>query len=412
MNWQSWIISSVVLAAAIPGIVFLRNFFRYQPLLRPPRCNRKIRPALPVEKVECDGCVPEISILIPARNEEQRLPGLLDSILSHPIQRSYEILIMDDQSEDGTASVIQQYHLKDPAIQKINGIPLPKGWCGKQWACWNLAQKAQGKWLLFIDADVRLSSGSIDKCVQSAELSQAALISGIPRQITGSFLERLCIPLIHFVLLSFLPIWRMRRSTHPSYAAGCGQWILVRSDAYHQSGGHREIAGSLHDGIQLPKTLRRSGFKTDLIDLTPHASCRMYQSSKEVWEGLMKNASEGLGSPGRIVPITLILFAGQIAPWILLLFWDSISLEWKPYSITALIFAIFPRLLASWRYRQGWTSAWFHPLGIAVFLTIQWVSLWRSWNGIQSTWRGRSYSQNALASNQTNQSKTKSGAII
>lgn len=410
MNWESWIIGAAFLASGIPGIVFLRNFFRYRSYIK---LNTKLASAASLTASSANiesgtTTLPVLSILIPARNEEKRLPGLLDSILKQTTRHNLEILVLDDQSEDRTSDIIKQYQKKDPRIHRLNGSPLPGGWCGKQWACWNLARKAHGRWLLFLDADVRVEPGSIEHWIQSAENSGVDLISGIPRQITGSILEKLCIPLIHFILLSFLPIWRMRRSNHPSYAAGCGQWMLARSEAYHQSGGHRSIAASLHDGIHLPKTLRKAGFKTDLMDLTSTVSCRMYQNAGEVWEGLMKNARDGMGAPSRILPITLILFAGQILPWILIMFiWNQISLEWRPYTLAALLFSILPRLLGAFKYQQSWLSAVLHPIGITLFLSIQWIALWRSCHGIHASWKGRTYPQGqyeVLATSKVNSS--------
>lgn len=394
MNWESWIIGGAFLASGIPGIVFLRNFFRYRSYFKENTKVSKERAGRTssLKDRNAKTANPVLSILIPARNEELRLPGLLESILAQKTSQDLEILILDDQSEDRTSEVIQQFQKKDSRIHRLAGSPLPRGWCGKQWACWSLARKAHGRWLLFLDADVRIEPGSIDHWIQSAENSGADLISGIPRQITGSILEKLCIPLIHFILLSFLPIWRMRRSNHPSYAAGCGQWMLVSAEAYHQSGGHRAMAASLHDGIHLPRTLRQAGFKTDLMDLTSTVSCRMYQNAVEVWEGLMKNAREGMGAPSRILPVTLLLFAGQILPWILIIFaWNQISLEWRPYTIAALAFSMLPRLLGAFKYQQSRLSAFLHPVGITLFLSIQWIALWRSWHGVHASWKGRTY---------------------
>ena len=144
--------------------------------------------------------------------------------------------------------------------------------------------------------------------------SRADLASGIPLQETGTLVEKLVIPLNHFVLLGFLPLARMRRSRHPAYAAGCGQFFLARRSAYEAAGGHAAIQASLHDGITLPRAFRAAGFRTDLCDLTEIATCRMYRTAGDVWRGLAKNATEGLASPGMILPATAILLGGQVLP--------------------------------------------------------------------------------------------------
>ena len=125
------------------------------------------------------------------------------------------------------------------------------------------------------------------------------LLSGFPHEETGSWLEKLLIPLIHFILLGFLPLGRMRLSKSPAFAAGCGQLFIAQRSAYESAGGHAAIRSSLHDGILLPRAFRRAGQTTDVFDATNLAECRMYRSAKEVWLGLLKNAGEGMASPVR-----------------------------------------------------------------------------------------------------------------
>ena len=149
--------------------------------------------------------------------------------------------------------------------------------------------------------------------------SGADLASGIPHQETVSLLEKLLIPLIHFILLGFLPIRRMRRSRLPSFAAGCGQLFIARAHAYHRCGGHAVIRDTLHDGLKLPRAFRVAGLKTDLFDATDLATCRMYRTAGEVWFGLAKNAGEALAAPAMIGPMTAVLLGGQVLPVILLL---------------------------------------------------------------------------------------------
>ena len=200
----------------------------------------------------------------------------------------------------------------------MRGQPLPAGWCGKQFACSLLARAARHPLLVFLDADVRLAPDGLARMAAFLEESKADLVSGIPLQETGTLVEKLVIPLNHFVLLGFLPLARMRRNRHPAYAAGCGQFFLARSNAYEAAGGHAAIRASLHDGITLPRAFRAAGFRTDLCDLTEIATCRMYRTAGDVWRGLAKNATEGLASPGLILPATAILLGGQVLPFVLL----------------------------------------------------------------------------------------------
>ena len=131
-------------------------------------------------------------------------------------------------------------------------------------------------------------------------------------------LEKLVIPLMHFILLGFLPIARMRRSSDPAFAAGCGQLFITRRDAYDRSGGHSAIRATLHDGLKLPRALSPGGPADRCLRRDRLAVCRMYRSAGEVWNGLAKNASEGLAAPRLIVPMTVILLGGHVFPSLLL----------------------------------------------------------------------------------------------
>jgi hypothetical protein len=227
------------------------------------------------------------------------------------------------------------------------------------------------------------------------EKRHVALASGVPRQEVGTFWERLLLPLIHFVLLGFLPISRMRRSTEPKDAAGCGQLFVAAADAYRACAGHAAIRGSLHDGIHLPRLFRTHGFRTDLFDATELASCRMYRSAREVLRGLAKNAVEGLGAPARIVPVTLLLVCGQVLPMLLLACADLADGE-AAMAGMAVACAFLPRLLAAIRFDQPWLSAVLHPFGIVVLLGIQWWALSRHLFRRPAEWRGRAYTPQAV----------------
>ena len=199
-------------------------------------------------------------------------------------RRRFEVVVLDDHSETPRPTSFRPWRERDPRVRFLQGQPLPAGWCGKQFACSILARAARHSLLVFLDADVRLAPDGLARITTYLEESRADLVSGIPRQETGTLVEKLVIPLIHFVLLGFLPLGQMRRYRHPAYAAGCGQFFLARRSAYEAAGGHSAIQASLHDGITLPRGFRAAGFRTDLCDMTEIATCRMYQTAGDVCE--------------------------------------------------------------------------------------------------------------------------------
>lgn len=437
MNYE--LIAIIALAlAAIPAVMFLWNL----PQLRAPApairsSRRESAPTPPgdwMERIhvrcyqpqdEGQSACPSLSVLIPARNEAANIRGALTSVLANR-DVEFEVIVLDDHSEDDTAAIVREFAACDSRVRLESAPPLPSGWCGKQHACHVLAKHATNPLLVFMDADVRLAPDALanmsafmtrNRVLQCggppplANMQQSArglvqsktgrypdtlafspaLASGVPRQVTGTFLEKLLIPLIHFVLLGFLPVWRMRRCTKPAYGAGCGQLFIARADAYHAMGGHSTIRNSLHDGLKLPRAFRRAGFHTDLFDATQVATCRMYHNAGEVVNGLTKNAHEGLASPAQIVPWTMLLSGGQVLPWILLA--ASPWLGWEVFrlALVGAALSLLPRALAAWRFQQSWLGAALHPVGVIVFLGIQWNAFLRSFNRRPQTWKGRSY---------------------
>lgn len=368
---------AAALCALLPALVFWRNLRLFAP---PPR------PA-------AGGPRPSISVLIPARNEEGAIGGAVEAALAST-GVDLEVVVLDDQSEDRTAEIVRGIAARDLRVRLETAPPLPAGWCGKQHACAILARHARNPLLLFVDADVRLAPSGLARAAAFLEASGADLVSGFPRQETVTFLERLLIPLMHFILLGFLPMARMRKSRHPAYGAGCGQLFLARASGYEKAGGHAAIRGSLHDGVALPRAFREAGLATDLFDGTDVASCRMYRNAVEVWRGLGKNAVEGLASPGKIIPVTALFVLGQVLPPVLLVLalLGALPLAAAAPAAAGTLAVYLPRLLAARRFRQPVDGALLQPLGILVFLAIQWTALGRKLLGRPAGWKGRTYS--------------------
>jgi hypothetical protein len=323
-----------------------------------------------------------VSVLIPARNEEANIGPAVAAVLANT-GVDFEVVVLDDGSTDRTAAILAG--IADPRLRVIKGMALPAGWSGKQHACANLARAARHDLLVFTDADVRLAPDALRRMAGFMAANDVGLASGFPRQVVQSWLEQLLLPLIHFLLLGYLPMALMRRRVTPGLGAGCGQLFIARRNAYERAGGHEAIRASLHDGITLPRAFRRAGIMTGLFDATAIASCRMYASAAEVWSGLSKNATEGMAKPGALPVWTVILAGGHVLPLLLVLFAPSVP------AMAALVLSLGLRLILAARFRQPEASALLHPAGILALLAVQWWSLGRSLLGRPATWRGRAY---------------------
>jgi hypothetical protein len=355
--------AAALFLAAGPLLLALANFRSFTP---PPRA------------ADC----PAVSVLIPARNEETTI----ETACAHALASTgvtVEVIVLDDHSTDRTRQILDR--IDDAHLRVATAPPLAPGWSGKQFACAHLATLASHDLMIFVDADVRLAPEAVSRMAGFMQRHEVGLASGFPRQIVGSWSELLLLPLIHFLLLGFLPMGMMRRSLSPAFGAGCGQLFVTRRIDYHRAGGHGAIRASLHDGIKLPRAFRTAGIATGLFDATEIATCRMYSNASSLWEGLTKNATEGMATPKALPVWTVILVGGQILPLFLLVLQPG----WL--SGAAVFGSIGLRLLLAWRLRQPVLSALLHPVGVAALLVVQWAALIRSARGIPATWRGRAY---------------------
>ncbi|NNJ24846.1 glycosyltransferase [Alienimonas chondri] len=377
LDWLAW---ACLACAALPAALTALNL----PAFRSPRRRG-------------NGAPPRVSLLIPARNEAGGIGECLHAALSSE-GVDLEVVVLDDHSTDGTAEIVAEAAREDGRVRLEQAPPLPAGWCGKQWACRTLAARADRsrELLCFIDADVRLAPHALRTLCDERARRNVGLLGGFPREACGTATEAAVIPLIHFVLLGFLPIAAARRLRGPAWAAGCGQLFLTTRDAYEAVGGHDAVKSSLHDGLTLPRAYRAAGQTTDVVDAADLAVCRMYHGASETFAGLAKNATEGVAAPGLIGFFTVVLGLGQAAPLPLLIAGALGAITLSNGSIAALLAAaglsFGTRAALALSYRQPWLGVALHPFGVAFFLAVQWYALGRKLLGKPAAWRGRSYS--------------------
>lgn len=336
---------------------------------------------------------PAVSVLIPARDEGSRIRETVSAVLAS-VGVDVEVLVLDDQSRDETATIMEELAAEDKRVRLLRGSQLPAGWCGKQFACHQLAQSASHNERVFIDADVTLVPDAIARCVRHRQETGVALLSGFPRQRVGTLGEALLVPLMYIVMLTYLPFLLMRRTSMTAASAGCGQLFATTRQAYATMGGHAAIKTSLHDGVMLPRAYRRAGLRTDVFDARDIASCRMYHGWQETLNGLLKNAHEGIAHPRLILPFTLLMTTGYVAPTLL-----AVREVFMPFSATslsvafgAMLISLMPRFVTAIRFDRAWLAVCLFPISVLIFLALQWTALVKHLLGARPKWRGRSYS--------------------
>jgi len=359
---------------AYSAVVFLLNLWYF-------RRRRALR--LPDE-------TERISVLIPARNEEASLPRCLDSLLAQSYP-DLEILVMDDDSTDGTRAVLERYtESYRGRIKAYYNKSLPPGWIGKCWVCSRLAQLAGGTWLAFIDADTVHHRDSLKQAYLEARRRDCSLLSYLPDMTMLSLGEKIGLPVITFAFFLLFPMAAIRWLRSRYAAMAVGTFLLVRRDTYERFGGHEGLKGDIVEDVAMARAVKALGERVELIDGTGLMHTRFYRNAREVWNGFSKSAFGAFGYSALPYLLTILFaYAVFLNPFLMLALHPVFSF-YNPFFNQALIILVL-RLLAALRTRQSPLTALLHPLTIVFALFFCLNSLWRIARGLPIVWKQRAY---------------------
>jgi chlorobactene glucosyltransferase len=235
-----------------------------------------------------------ISILIPARNEEQNILYLLEDIESQEY-KNYEVLVLDDGSIDATADMVSRFSENHPKCRLITGEHLPEGWLGKSWACHQLAQQAKGDYLCFLDADVRINGPLFQSALHQMYEWDLTLLSLFPRQEMKTLGEWLVVPFMHFFLLSLLPLGAVAAIKNPLIAAANGQFMCFDARRYRIYQWHERVKRRIAEDIEIMKEVKQEKLNGATLLENEFISCRMYRGFQDAVNGFRKNRLAGFG---------------------------------------------------------------------------------------------------------------------
>lgn len=332
---------------------------------------------------------PRVSLLIPLRNEERNIEGLLDSI-DELTYSNVEIILLDDHSTDNTVALIEEKRKFMKPIQLMSGDPLPSGWIGKSYACHQLSKKATGDYYFFIDADVRLHQRAIERCISTMQQRKCRLITGFPHFPTSSSLSQLLVPMQHFIVFLHLPLMVANKTTSPLFSAAHGAFMFFHRKSYEEIGGHVQVKQQIVEDVQLARNMKAHQFSVLLANVTTTASCYMYQTNKEVWEGFSKNIFNGIGRSfllGSFIIVVYFLFF--VSPLLLASFGvlTSSYVYFLPLCIVVLI-----RAFVDLKTKQSLWLSFLMPLSslFLIMLLLHAMIGYVTHKGF--TWKGRHYS--------------------
>ncbi len=337
---------------------------------------------------------PLLSILIPARNGYKNIKRCIRSLIRQDYP-NYEILVLDDNSTDDTAKIVNDYALKYSKIKLLKGKPLPNGWLGKSYACQQLAEKANGNYLLFTDADTLHFKNSVSASLAAMLENKLDAISIFARQITVTIHERMMVPFANYFLFSFLPLILMIKSKNPLFCTAIGQFMLFKKEVYEKIGGHASVKSEILEDIHISKQVKKHGYKFMIFDGKNNFYCRMYKNLNEVIKGYSKVLSAVFDYNLIIQSLTTILvFLVFLLPFLLLplgIFLFNFTQILLNIIIGQIVIILAIKLIQTIRFKNHFVDIFLFPVSVIYLLLISIHSMVKSRSKSGVYWKGRTY---------------------
>ncbi|MGH1567266.1 MAG: glycosyltransferase [Nitrosopumilus sp.] len=351
---------------------------------------------------------PKVSIILPARNEEGFIAKCLDSLIQQDY-KNYEVIVIDDSSDDATGKIISEYAEKYPNIIPVSARPKPVGWMGKNWACMEGYRKVNGELLLFTDADTNHSKNVISLAVAHLISFNLDALSAIPKMITFDFWTKITIPMISTFLHTRFSALNVN---NPSKKTGYffGSFFILKKDTYEKIGMHEGVKQEIIEDGALGKKVKELGYKMKMVRGDHLIDAVWARDKNTLWNALKR------------LMIPLYLQSGKIAIGI---FFAVLFLLFVPFAIFAIL-AVLPVDITSAKILcmtaavasiliyigaiievkmglgLGLIYALFAPLGSFVVILGFLSGLLQAKSTSSVTWRGRSYSMKDHTQNSIN----------
>lgn len=330
---------------------------------------------------------PKVSILVPARNEENTIKNCVNSLLQQDYN-NFEVIVLNDHSIDQTDAILR--NIRSERLRIINGKPLPMNWTGKSWACQQLALEANGEFILFTDADMIHHPLIISYAVDAMESDKIDLLTAITHNETISFGEIITIPFPTLCIFTILPLvvaYAFPKST--AFSAANGKFMFFRKEVYEKIGGHAAIRNNAVEDIELGKLIKKNGYRWRLFDISHLVSCRMYNNFSEAVAGFSKNYFALFGY--RFLIALFVWF------WLALITWHPLITIGRQvitnnfnnyYAIVSIIATISLWILTSFKFGFPFYLFLIYPIIITISIFIGLRSMVMTILG-RTVWKGR-----------------------
>jgi chlorobactene glucosyltransferase len=344
-----------------------------------------------------------VSILVPARNEADHIEECVRSLVGQHYEQ-LEVLVLDDQSTDTTAEVVLHVIDELPPEQQgrlrlLRGEPLPSGWIGKNFACYQLAQHALGDYLLFADADAIHAPETARAVIDCMDKLDVQMLTAQPQYLLQGSGERLVVPLLSFKVFTLLPVELVRRRPERILTVANGPLLCFSRSVYEAIGGHRAVKESILEDITLARTVKAAGYRVAYVDGMDMVRCYMYDSFEDMWVGFSRNFfsyySYSLPAACAIFVYNLALF---VVPPLLVLAAPFIALPplGVLFACGSYALALLMRMLLVLRFTRSHRLLMLflcllHPVSIVLECLILLNSIRWHYRKMGTLWKGRYY---------------------
>ena len=335
---------------------------------------------------------PFISILVPARNEADRILEKSIGSMLEQTYKNFEIIVLNDRSTDNTKEILKRlkFQIPDSKFQIVDGIEPHKTWLGKPHALHQAFQKSSGEWILSTDADIVFAPETLQTVVNYAETNRLDALTLIPKYIYASFWEKLFMPVFGWFCVLAMPLHRVNNPNRKEFL-GIGNFFMFRREVLEKIGGFESVKSEVGEDLKLAEILKKSGFKLR-IDYAPDLlETRMYSGFREIWEGFTKNLFAGMKfSPVKSVfgAISILLFGVLPVFFAFLAFAFGQTFLFIAF-FTAYILQVFVLVLINREWQVNLLYAFLTPIGLALFAAILMNSMVKVLSGEGVTWKGR-----------------------
>jgi glycosyltransferase involved in cell wall biosynthesis len=332
---------------------------------------------------------PLVSILIPARNEENNLAALLPTLISQTYP-NIEVIVLDDHSEDRTLEVAHSFALRDPRFRVVPGAPLMPGWLGKPNACQQLIEAANGEYLVFTDADTTWNANAIDTVITAFERTHCDALSGWPGQVLSGWFSSIIQPFMSWSLVAFLPMWLVSDPKYPGTVSANGQLLAFKRQTLERVDGFVGVRGSILEDMLLAKSIKRAGMRFEFLNAYGVVTCKMYDSTEDAFNGFAKAAFVNVGSSVTNLALAIFGFAfGFVLPWIWLI-WALATGSSPVWPLVAVVASVAGRAASDAQFGFPIWLCLTQPLAVIGWIAIALTS-YRQHEAGRVHWKGRAY---------------------